>query len=510
MSESSSGAAARELRSTARGSALNLGGYIFSGILGFALVVVVTRNYGRQGAGVFFASVAIFTILSNISELGADTGLVRFSSRLRELGQNADLRRVTLAALVPVAVMGVIAGSAMFFGAGWLGHVFVRNEESQAATFIRLIAPFLVFATVSHVALSGTRGFGTMVPFVAIESIGKPALKPAAILVLAVGGLGAADVALAWALPEALGCIAAVAILLSLLSKAEGTADPKNRRSLLEVGAEFWRFSIARGLAAAFQITVIWVDLLLLGFFKTPAEVGVYGAASRIVTVGTFALQAVRLAIAPQISALLARGDREGAQSVYQTATLWLMAVSWPMFLALAVFAPFLLKVFGEGFDQGRTALLILSLAMLVNLGTGNVTVVLLMGGKSSWNLFNTAVSLTLNIVLNLILIPRFGMEGAAAAWAVSIVADNALAVIEVRRFLGMKPFGRGYALVAGASLLTFGGSGLLVRFAFGMTLSTFIVYALVSTAVFAAVMHRYRRVLRLDILVSSLRRDGG
>ena len=78
------------------------------------------------------------------------------------------------------------------------------------------------------------------------------------------------------------------------------------------------------------------------------------------------------------------------------------------MSLVFAVFGPLLLGVFGRGFDQGSTALAILSVAMLVNLGTGNVTVVLLMGGKSSWNLVNTAIALALNIGLNLVLIPRY------------------------------------------------------------------------------------------------------
>ena len=235
------------------------------------------------------------------------------------------------------------------------------------------------------------------------------------------------------------------------------------RRRSTSIGAlakEFWAFSAPRGVAAAFQITIIWFDLLLLSHLRDATEVGIYGAASRAVTIGTFALQAIRLAIAPQISRLLARGDRAQAQTVYQTATWWLIVVSWPLFLSLAVFGSALLGVFGSGFDQGATALAILSMAMLVNLGTGNVTVVLLMGGKSSWNLLNTAVALVLNVGLNLVLIPRFGMEGAAIAWAVSIIVDNLMALTEVWLFLGMRPFGPGYLPAASAALGCFGRGG--------------------------------------------------
>ena len=118
------------------------------------------------------------------------------------------------------------------------------------------------------------------------------------------------------------------------------------------------------------------------------------------------------------------------------------MAASLPIYITLALFPQYLLHVFGAQFSVGHTALAILSLAMLVNVSTGNVTAVLLMGGKSSWNLMNAFGALTINVILNLTLIPRFGMVGAAIAWGASIAAQNLAAVIQVRALLGLRPFG--------------------------------------------------------------------
>ena len=75
----------------------------------------------------------------------------------------------------------------------------------------------------------------------------------------------------------------------------------------------------------------------------------------------------------------------------------------------MAVFAPVLVQVFGDGFGGGAIVLTILSLAMLASMACGPVDVVLLMGGRSWWSAGNTMVALTLNVVLNLILIPRTG-----------------------------------------------------------------------------------------------------
>lgn len=499
------------LRSAARGGSLNLAGFVASGVLGFVLAITITRGLGDDGAGVLFSAIAVFTILSNVMELGADTGMVRFVARLRELGRSADLRRTVWIAIVPVAVLSVAASVATFVWAPSIARLFAHDRPDEVTHVLRLIAPFLPFATVSTVALAGTRGFGTMVPYASIEGFAKPAIRPLAVLAMLAGGLAVAEVALAWSVPEALGCAAALTILFRLLRRDERHAETDQRpRSLRTLAADFWAFSAPRSLGAAFQVTVIYLDLLILGHFRSAAEVGIYGAASRIVTVGTFALQAVRLAIAPHISAMLTRQDREGARALYQTATWWLMAISWPVFLALATFAPLVLGVFGPEFVAGQTALLILSLAMLVNLGTGNVSMVLLMGGKSGWQLLNQGVSLAANIALNLWLIPRHGMNGAAVAWGVAIAIDNLMAVAEVRFLFGIGPFGAGYAVVVAATLACFGVTGVAARLLFGATFGSFALYAVVSCVAFALVLKRWKGVLRLDLLRDSFRPEAG
>ena len=499
-----------ELRRVARGGALNLVGFVVSGILGFVLTLVLTRTLGDSGAGVFFGAVAVFTILANVTELGADTGVVRFVARFRELGRHVDLRRTIGVALIPAAVAGLAAGVLLMLGAATIAQTFGKDRPDDIARFLRLLAPFLPMATIATVALAASRGFGSMKPFVAIEAVGKPALKPTLILVLAAGGLSTAEVALGWGIPEAIACGAALVVLVRWLRTADAAVIPgEPRRGPAELAREFWAFSAPRGVAAAFQISVVWFDVLLLGRYRPSAEVGVYAAASRIVTVGTFALQSIRLAIAPQISGLLARGDRGGAQAVYQTATWWLIAASWPLFLVLVVFAPVVLSTFGPGFATGQTALVVLSLAMLVNLGTGNVTVVLLMGGRSSWNLVNTAVALGLNIGLNLLLIPRYGMEGAAIAWSISILADNLLALAEVWAFLRMQPFGRGYLPAVGLAAACWGGLGVLARAIMGPTVAGLVLLVAVGLPLYLWALFRLRTVLRLDELFASLRGAG-
>jgi O-antigen/teichoic acid export membrane protein len=190
--------------------------------------------------------------------------------------------------------------------------------------------------------------------------------------------------------------------------------------------------------------------------------------------------------------------------------TWWLVAASWPAYLTLATFAPLVLRAFGADFTSGQNALVILSLAMMVNLGTGNVQVVLLMGGRSAWQLFNVGVALVLNVGLNLVLIPRLGIAGAALAWAVSIVFDNLATIVEVRLLLGIRSFGTGYPVVAVGAAVCFGLLGVLLRAAMGPTVPALLILLTAGTAGYAWVLWRFRRPLRGAILWDAIRGRAG
>lgn len=493
-----------DLSILARSGVLSLAGTVTGALFGFALVVVITRGLHARGAGLLFEAIALFTILSNTAEFGADSGLVRMIPRYRAMGRTADIRRTLAAALWPVVGGAAVLAALVFAFAPQLARIFVHAANREhAVAYIRLLAPFLPLSSGMIVSLAGTRGFGTMMPYVGVNNFGVPVVRPIAVALVIAMGWGATAIALAWALPLGFGFALAVGILFAQLRKAErrDRAAGGPARGAGGLTAEFWRFSAPRGLAGFFQITVIWLGILITGALSTAREAGIYAAATRFAMIGTFAIQAVGLAIGPQISYLLTTEQHERAERVFQTATWWLMALSWPLYLALATFAPLLIRVFGGDFVSGQTALLILSMAMLVFIGTGNNKIVLLMGGKSAWNLLITAGSLVVNISLSLALVPRFGVNGAATAFAASIVLDNVVTTFVLWRLMRLQPLGRGYPVVAFGAIACYGGLGLLVRLIAGMTPKTFVLYALVATLAYVALLWRFRRVLQLRVL---------
>src|SRR6266511_3582145 len=479
----------------ARAGVLNLATLVVQSLAGFALSVVVTRGLHAHGAGVFFEVVGLFVILSSGAGLGADTGLVRAVARSRALGAVAEVRRLIGAAVLPVLACGLLVAAATWAAAPWLASVFLHGVDQQdAIASIRLLALFVPLQAATIVVLSGTRGFDTMVPFVLVENLCKPLLRLVLLVLVLAAGFGAS------------------AALAALLGAAERTARTAvgTARPARDLAGEFWRFAAPRGLAGIFQIAAIWLNVLVVEALRSPREAGIYAAVSKLAMLGALVMQAVRLPFAPQISGLLARGERGRARTVYQVGTSWMVTVCWPLYLLLLIFGVVVLQIFGSEFSAGHAALLVLSLAMLLNLGTGSVTVLLLMSGKSSSNVFNTMAALAVNVGLGLLLVPRIGIAGAAIGWAAGIAVDNLAALVEVWLLLRLHPFGRGWGLAAAQAVLCFGGLGLAARLLWGATLAGLAAAAVAGSVVYLVLIWRARAVLELNVFAEAVRLRAG
>ncbi|MDQ6697617.1 MAG: oligosaccharide flippase family protein, partial [Actinomycetota bacterium] len=344
-----SGSNPGDVRTLARDGFLNLIGVALYGICNFVLVIIITRKLGATGAGAFLEAVALFSILTKASLLGADLGLLRFIARFRALDRNHDVRRTLTIALVPVAAIASVAGLAMFLLASRLGNLLSAGDGREVlTTYLRVMAPFVPIGAVYQALEGGSRGFGTMLPGVTIERIARPLLTPVLVWIVLSSGLGATAIALAWAGPVALALIPMAAWTMVLVRRVErgsrrpvaavddiGQAVPRPNGPPADaptsrgLSSEFWRFSSPRALGGVFQIGIIWLDALLIGALGSTRQAGIYSATTRWLIVGTFAGQAITMAFGPQISFVLARGEVERAGKLYQTATVWLMALAF-------------------------------------------------------------------------------------------------------------------------------------------------------------------------------------
>ncbi|HEV3503675.1 MAG TPA: polysaccharide biosynthesis C-terminal domain-containing protein, partial [Actinomycetes bacterium] len=420
------------------------------------------------------------------------------------------------------AVAGGLLGLLSFVYAPELADVFSRHGEAETARlaeFIRTFALFVPVLALSLATFAATRGFATMRPTVYLDKIARPALQPVAVLLAILAGSGSTVIALAYLGPYLPSLAAGLVWMVLLLRRAERrrgrdndgpdapAPEPEPARPLAQVVREFWRFTGPRGLAAIFQTTSLWLNTLLIGALRSTKEAGVYAASSRYLAMAAMAAVAIRQVLAPKLSELLARRSTERAAAAYQATTAWMVALNWPIYLVLLTFGPALLQVFGRDFAGGEVVLIVLSATMLVATAVGPVDVVLLMAGRSAWNLVNTLISLGANLGLNFVLTPRYGLAGASVAFAAGILLNNLLPLVQVWRSMGLHPFGPGTGVAAALSAVSFGLVGLALRALAGPSVTGFVAYAVAGCLLYAALLWRFRDRLEWEALSGILRR---
>lgn len=489
----------------ARGGVASLAGAAVSAVANFALVVVIAHYVTQAQAGIFFGATSLFLIVETLLRLGADVGVVYFLARWKALDTPERVRPTLVAALAPVAIGCIAAAVAMALLAPWLADL-IGDDRHTSVGLLRLLAAVLPVAALYDVAIAATRGLGRMGPTVVIEKILRPVAQVvlAAIVLLAgsVAGLGPA-----WALPYVAAAVLTAWSLQRALRRLGHAARP-TAQQVRDSGHVFWAFTLPRAVAGAAQIVLQRLDIVLVAALRGPRDAAIYTAATRFLVLGQFVSQAIAAPVQPRLSAAVAGRDRALARELYQVSTTWIVLLSWPMFATVAVYASFYVGLFGPGYRSGIPVVVLLALAMLVAAAVGVVDAVLLMAGRTTWNLATTLGALVVDVVLDLLLIPHLGIIGAAIGWAGAILVANVVPLGLAWRGLDLHPYGPASlpAFVLSASCFAgLPGLGLAVG---GPALAG--AGTVIGLAVFVSGVWRWRELFDLTALRHLRRRPAG
>ena len=483
------------LGNVARGGALNLVGAAVYGLGNFVLLMVLTRQLGVAAAGTVLIAIALFNIVERTAEFGCATGLIRWISRWEALGREDQLRPTLVVALGPVLVGGLLGAAALVLAGPALARLFAGSGDAdEVAEVVRAMAPFLPVATVYSVVVAGTRGFGTMVPQVLVEKIGRGMALPLVVGLAAAAGATVSQVGAVWAATTVVALLPAAWWLVRLLRRAESAAPGGAPGwSFPEPGLarDYWRFTAPRAAGQVSEVMVNWIDTVVVGVLVSTAAAGVYAAGTRFLLPGLFVGEALMQVSAPVVSRLLV-GRRSGeASHLVQVVAAWGSLLLWPAYLLVLVYAPVLLRVFGPEVVAATGALRALSVAVMVAAVIGPASSVVLMAGRSRQAMFNTFALLVVNLGANLLLVPRFGITAAGVAWAVTIVVGAALPSWQAHRALGVQTLGRPAVRVALCALCTVGTVSVLTAFVLGVRPLSLAVAAALGLAVFGVAVTR-------------------
>jgi O-antigen/teichoic acid export membrane protein len=402
---------------------------VVSAAIAFFSQVLMARWMGSFEYGIFVLVWVTMLIVGSISCLGFSTSVIRFIPEFRERGMLDELRgivRVSRHVVLAASTLTALAGAAGV----WL---FADRIEDY------YVVPFLLgLLCLPMVALTDLlQGVSRAHSWALSALLPTYISRPVLILVFMGAALLAgcpADATTAIIAAIAATYVTALGQLLSLGSRVSATIPAGDSRILLR---QWFFISLPIFLVDSFFYLLTNADVLMVGFYRDPQEVAVYFATVKTLALVHFVYFAVKAGSA-QRYAQFAHGDRHRLAAFARETVSWTFWPSLAMAVVVLALGRPMLGLFGEGFQSGYPLLFLLVVGVVARASVGPCESLLTMSGHQNSCALVFAATLALNIVLNVLLLPTFGLWGAAMATAFAMIFEAAGLSFTVWRKLGI------------------------------------------------------------------------
>lgn len=388
-----------------------LGGLVGSGII-IGERIVIGQLLTPSAYGEVTVGLAVLTFSRTLSLIGFANGIPRYMSRFDDV---ADRRGIWLGGLVLTGCLSLLIASVLAFNVEFLTNsLFERSDSPQ---LVKLFVAAVPFAVGLQVAVGSIRGMQNTLYKTYTQDLLYPVTRIILISAMLVAGMSVLAVGYAYLAAAALTFVIAH-LLLNQLFPLIGTVRTHNREVL--------RFSLPVMVSGILGVLLTRTDTLMLAHLSDSFEVGLYGAAYPIASGMLIVLSSFGFMYLPLASKLDADGDHEEINRIYKTTTKWIFLVTFPAFLTFVLFPADVIQLFfGSEYIGGAPALVILSFGFFANAVVGRNRETMSALGKTGQLMGANALAFALNFALNLVLIPRYGLVGAAAASAASYLTLN-------------------------------------------------------------------------------------
>lgn len=418
-------------RRAAAGAGVTLVAHLLGRAATFAFRIVATRVLGAESWGILALAVAVANLSGRFGALGFDRVALRFGAEGHGRRDLAEAGRVWRASLAAAWLGATLLGAAIWICAPALAVYFHQPGLAVPLRALALSIPFIALTNTGAASLQSVQRVAAMAFYALVI--------PPVVALGVLGGcllLGLADVTWVAAALAAGWAVAGVGATLATLRASRGSGLPS-------VGWRIVRFAGTVVLVTGTAQIVWYIDRFMLARMGSASDVGTYDVAATLAQ----QLAGILAAIAPTFSAmagsLFFARERSHLLSLYQSATRWSVALTLPMFLALSFAAEPLLAVFGPEFTDARWALVVLAAGQLASTAAGSVGQVLVMTNREGLVFLNNLLVGVLNVVGNWLLIPRYGILGAAVSTSCALAIMNVVAVLELWVIHGLQPFNR-------------------------------------------------------------------
>ena len=400
---------------------LSFSGMSLGSVFRYMFSIIMARFLGAQMLGLYSLGNAITRIAEILALLGLDNGVLRFVSRDTEDKVNVD--RSIYTSLKIGLISSILIAVLLFLSAEKIVNE-ILNEDSFLITVIKVFAISLPFTVLTLISSFATQAFKILKYKIFVNQI----VNPLTLLIAFVTSYFLLGIELSILLPTVVSSIIGLMFILKFLTNFSSISLSKIIGTTVD--KDILKFSVPLMFVSAIGIIMHWIDIIMLGILSNATEVGMYHPIERTAGLVRMILFAFAGIFAPIFSEHYFKKNKNGMKDSYQSSSKYILAFSLPIFIFLFIFSEPMLLVFGTEF-QNYFALKVLLLGIFIQTIFGLGSSTLTMSGYTKFNLLNVSIALVLNIISNSILIPLYGLTGAALATSFSLIVLSTLRYFE-------------------------------------------------------------------------------
>ena len=425
----------KSLATVARGAGIIFIGLIIGNFLGMINQVILGRFLGPANYGILNLAISVVVIIGTFASFGLIGALPVCIPHHHEKNQNDIVKSIIRFSLKLVLISSIFIGVVLWI----LSDIIAVNifHESNLIVLLKFFAfcfPFLVLPNILHAIL---RAFGGVKHKVYLYDIGTPLTKILIFILFIIAGNRLFGAAIAY-----IGGFIVVLFVSMYLIQKRYFPFLSAEYEKASVGKKLLSFSWPLALTGVTFLFISKTDIVLLGYYMSSKDVGIYTAALSITGMLTFVGSAFEWIFLPVISKYFATGQLDELKSLFKSSSKWMFLIVLPVFLFILLFSEEIIRLlFGVEYVEGSLALIILAFGISMNMLTGLTGNMLVGSGHTKLNLLSEIIGGITNISLNIMLIPIYGIIGAAIGTAASYFTRNLSSLAFVYKTTKTHPF---------------------------------------------------------------------
>lgn len=400
----------------AKGSGIVFLGMALSKMANLPTSIILARYFGANDYGLLTISGTLVGIIASVSVLGMGMGLGRFVAFHRERGEIGEVKRILVFGGKTIFSCSLVAGVLVFLGAEIIAVKIFK--DANLVPLIRVLSfsvPMLAFL---EYATGLFRGLKKLHYILYYSELAGPVLRLLFLVIIVLLGLGIFSVAVS----QVFVALLTLAIAIVLFKTDEFFAELRVSKLKGDV-AGFFKYSLPLAVAIIVKFARRRFDLLLIGAILAARDVAVYNVAIGFALLLNVPLLGVNRILLPVASGLLGMEKEDELSVTYKNVSRWCLVTVIPFFMFILFYAEdIIVFLFGPEFVSGAAPLRIASVAVGVNVATGSFGEYLQAFGRSKIVMLMSIIGSVVNIICLFILVPNYGISGAAFSFLISMV----------------------------------------------------------------------------------------